>query len=129
MPSMTDLASSSAVDLGPSRAKKIIVIGGGVALVGVVAAIALKLIFTQPGAAACDNLEQLPDGDQVVRKLENYVASHVVEQRLVGTERHEVSGCRAAIHALDQTMGHGPFTRMTDCIAKAKTAAAASRCI
>lgn len=126
---MPDAAASSAVDLGPSRAKKIIFIGGGVALVGVVAVIALKLIFTQPGAAACDNLEQLPDGDRVVRQLENYVASHVVEEHLVGTERHEVSGCRAAIQALDATMGHGPFTRMTDCLAKAKTADAASRCI
>ena len=126
---MPDLASSSTVDLGPSRTKKIIFIGGGVALVGVVAAIALKLMFTQPGAAACDHLEAMPDGAQVVRRLENYVASHVVEQHLVGTERHEVSGCRAAIHALDQTMGHGPFTRMTSCIEKAKTAAEASRCI
>jgi hypothetical protein len=126
---MTDLASSSTVDLGPSRTKKIIIIGSGVALVGVVAAIALKLIFTQPGSAACDRLEELPDGDRVVRRLENYVESHVVEANLVGTERHKVSGCRAALSALDQTMTHGQFTRMTDCIANAKTSADASRCI
>jgi hypothetical protein len=126
---MPDLAASSSVDLGPSRAKKIIFIGGGVALVAVVAGIALKLIFTQPGSAACDRLDELPNGDQVVRRLENHVASHVVRQNLVDSERYEVSGCRAAMHALNETMMYSQFKKMTDCIEKAKTAADASRCI
>ena len=121
--------ASSAVDLGPSRAKKFVFIGLGLALVGVVAFIALKLVFTVPGSAACDRLEELPDGDRVVRRLENYVESNVVEQNLVGAERHKVSGCPAALRALNQVMTHGQFTRMTDCIAKAKTANDASRCI
>ncbi|HUS32042.1 MAG TPA: hypothetical protein VMZ53_26255 [Kofleriaceae bacterium] len=128
---MPDLASSSSsvVDLGPPRWKKIVVIGGGITAVAVVAAVALKLIFTVPGGAACDHLDELPGGDQVVQRLENYVESHVVEAGLVREQRHEVSGCRAALSALDQTMTHGRFTRMTECIEKAKTAADASRCI
>lgn len=73
--------------------------------------------------------------DQVIDRLERYVETHVVEQKLVdGYKRVEVHGatpderCASAIEKLDQAMGHGPFTRLVDCIATAKTARSAALC-
>lgn len=122
-------APSSFVDLGPSRTKRFVFIGIGVAALGVVAVIVLKLLLTVPGAAACEHLATLEDGDRVVQQLERYVESHVVELHLVSKEHLQVSSCHEAIAALDQVLGHRTFTRITDCLAQAKTAATASRCL
>jgi hypothetical protein len=105
------------------------------ALVGGAGVIVFKLVTDKPGAAACDNLAKLPDGDQAIAKLERYVESRVVEMRLTKTERAQVSGsspaerCESAIETLDKAMTHGQFMRLVDCIAEAKTARSAARCI
>ena len=131
--------SVSNVDLRVSRTKRYIFAGVLVAALGVGGFVIFKLATAEPGASACDHLAELakrdPLADKVIDKLERYVESNVARGNLVkGQTAVEVSGttpderCRSAIDYLDKTMGHGPFTRMVDCIATARTARAAAQC-
>jgi hypothetical protein len=137
---MTDLASLSSVDVGASRTKKIIFGAVLVVVLGALGVVAVKLITDEPGAKACEHLAELretdPLADQVIDRLVHYVESRVVQVRVVrGTEHVAVGGstpderCHAAIGKLDKAMGHGPFTRLVDCIAGAKTARSAAMCL
>jgi hypothetical protein len=131
--------SLSNVDVRVSRTKRIIfaaviavvVVAGGI--------VAFKLITNKPGAKACEHLAEMrktdPLADKVIEKLVRHVQTSVVKHNLVqGVERVQVSGdtlddrCENAIDKLDQVMGHGPFMRMVDCIATAKTARSAALC-
>ena len=136
---MQDLASVSTVDVRGSRVKRVVFAVVLAAVVAAAGVIAYTLLTAEPGAKACDHLAELretdPRADQVIDRLERYVETHVVEQKLVdGQRRVEVSGstpderCRSAIDKLDQAMGHGPFTRLVECIASAKTARSAAMC-
>ncbi|HEY5928322.1 MAG TPA: hypothetical protein VIV11_41825 [Kofleriaceae bacterium] len=136
---MNDPSSVSNVDLRASRTKRFIFAGVLVALFAVGGIVVFKLATAEPGAEACEHLAELaktdPLADQVVDKLERFVESSVATKNIVkGQTPVEVSGttpddrCRSAIDYLDKAMGHGPFTRMVDCIASAKTARAAAQC-
>lgn len=55
--------------------------------------------------------------------------------RLTKAERARVMGdsakerCESALDMLDDTLPHGQFMRLIECIAEAKTARSAARCI
>ena len=87
------------------------------------------LLAKSPGAAACDRLDEL-GAQRTISRLERYVSSRVVSFELVdGTERVEVRGCPAAMSTLSSALSHKQFTKLTECLANAKTEAAASRCL
>jgi hypothetical protein len=126
---------SSSFDLAPRGSRRLLLWAGavaGVAVLAIAAFVVFKLVLAQPGAAACDHFESLaakdPDRADIVRAIELRVESKVVRYNAVGTERVKVSGCRDALATLDKAMPHGQFTRLTDCIEKAKTAATAAAC-
>jgi hypothetical protein len=112
-----------------SRFTTVIFSIGIAAVVGITAFIVIGLATAQPGAKACDRLDEL-QAERAVDRLESFVQSRVVRMNIVdGTERVEVSGCRAAMSELSSAMSHKQFTKLVDCIANAKTANGAARCI
>ena len=131
--------SVSNVDLRASRARRYIFAGVLVAALGIGGFIIFTLATAELGVGACRHLVELaktePLHDTVIDNLQRYVESNVVGDNLVdGHSSVHVSGttpderCRSAIDYLDRTMGHGPFTRMLDCMAAAQTGRAATQC-
>ncbi len=99
---------------------------GAIATVGV---IVFELVMSSPGAAACDNLDDL-GAERTVKRLERYVSSRVVQMKVTdGYERVEVTGCSQSMSALSNAMSHKQFSKIADCLAAAKTESAASRCL
>lgn len=136
---MQDLASVSNVDVRGSRVKGVVLAIVVLALLGGGGYVVFKLATAKPGAKACEHIAELrktdPLADQVIDKLVRHVETYVVRDNLVkGQTAVEVSGstpderCASAIDYLDKTMGHGPFTRMVDCIATARSARSAAIC-
>jgi hypothetical protein len=140
-PAMSEPASPSLsnLDVSSSRVKGIIFGVILLAVLGVGGYVVFKLATAEPGAKACEHLAELrktdPLADQVIDKLQHHVEAYVVRDNLVkGATAVKVEGstpderCHSAIDYLDKTMGHGPFTRMVDCIASAKSARGAASC-
>jgi hypothetical protein len=128
---------SAVTDLEPalslsSKRRRLTGILFGLAIVGVLGVagyIVFGLVTEQPGAAACDRLDEL-GAERVVQRLERRVSSSVVRMKTIdGTERVEVSGCRQAMSTLSQVTSHKQFSKLVDCIANASNEATAARCL
>lgn len=99
------------------------------AVVGVTAVIVIGLATNQPGGAACERIDDL-HADRATHRLESLVYSRVRKLNVVeGSEPVEVAGCEAAMSELSGAMSHKQFSKLVDCIANAKTADGAARCI
>lgn len=99
---------------------------GAVAAAGVVV---FMLVTSTPGAAACDHLDDL-NAERTVKRLERFVSARVMRMQAVsGYERVSVSGCHEAMSALDDAMSFKQFSKITECLEKAPTDAAAARCL
>ena len=97
------------------------------------------LATAEPGAAACERLDQLaqtdPAANRVVDQLVALVEHRVVRLGVVGQHPIEITGttpddrCHSAIDTLDHVMGHTPFMELVKCIATAPSAKVAMRCL
>ena len=128
---------SDAVELEPSlslssprrkiwRALIATVFLGAVAAAGIVVFV---LVTSSPGEAACDHLDDI-HAERTVKRLERFVSARVMRMKAVsGYERVEVSGCPAAMSALDDAMSFKNFAKLTACLEQAPTDAAAARCL
>ena len=134
-----DLASSSVPDLRASKpAVKIILALGALAIVGaVIAAVMILRDTDNPGAAACDHIEQMAENeparwDRYVKALERTVEQRVwnsVDRKYVniqGDTRRD--RCEVSFRIIRETISYGAYTKLSACVTKATNFKQGSDC-
>ncbi|MBA2542195.1 MAG: hypothetical protein H0V17_21320 [Deltaproteobacteria bacterium] len=134
-----DIASSSVPDLRASKpAVKIILALGALAIVGAVVAAVMILRGTDnPGAVACDHIEQLAEKDparwdRYVKALERTVEKRVwnsVDRQYVniqGDTRRD--RCEVSFRIIRETISYGAYTKLSACVTKVTSFKQGSDC-
>ena len=118
------------------RAMRIVVALAAVAVLGVGVYIVYSLATERRGKPACDRIAELgPDAPRLYDEVARFVESHVVRDKLVsGTEGVKIGGqgfdrCLAAFDAWEKATGNRAFTKVADCIEKAKSSRAVEMCL